>query len=618
MAIFKTHCTLPAEGAGIVYSPDVRRTLNILWSCLSILILCTWNIQHLNVPVQARPATKWQALGRKTYMIFRKLAWMLLTLVAPEAIFGKAFADHLSAKYNKESMKNLASEDGIEWTLAHAFFANMGAFELHFPQDLKPPAAPHKEIQSNDKVAICEGNVVHSSHPELLAPHCHAREAQSAGIPEDPLESGDARLRNLETRPQEGAGVLSTFSQPDCGNAKTQTEDVVGVVSVGKLVSSPQKHSSPTASFHSPLTRLESDLIVSSTLPMGAPSANTILMRKEFDKRKCSSRRGIDAMQRANQKLSRLTGEICWPINDHNRKLVLEAIDLVKWEDIPRVRYVSWFESVLLLQGDSWILDAPQLLLARDRGIISKLPSLSKDDLEDRSKGDFLIKALAVLQIIWLWIQLITRAVEHLPVTQLEVVVLAFSICAVVTYGLLWSKPQDVKTHFRVTAAGYPTARDLIDLGNMAPVVMGNHRRRQGISNRALHRSGDVNPFSIVALGGAVGALLFGLLHCIAWRFTFPTFVERSLWRTSSVISVVMPMLALPMNFFYWNFVAPLIRNRGEIRTPAFIGVGMGIFFVVPYVLARLFITVEVFRSLEFLPPLAFKTTWSSNFPHLS
>ena len=38
---------------------------------------------------------------------------------------------------------------------------------------------------------------------------------------------------------------------------------------------------------------------------------------------------------------------------------------------------------------------------------------------------------------------------------------------------------------------------------------------------------------------------------------------------------------------------------------------------VVLYIVARLYIMVELFRSLLFLDPKAFAFTWSSNIPHI-
>ena len=38
---------------------------------------------------------------------------------------------------------------------------------------------------------------------------------------------------------------------------------------------------------------------------------------------------------------------------------------------------------------------------------------------------------------------------------------------------------------------------------------------------------------------------------------------------------------------------------------------------MVAYVVARLFLMFEVFRTLFFLPPGAFVATWSSSIPHV-
>lgn len=40
--------------------------------------------------------------------------------------------------------------------------------------------------------------------------------------------------------------------------------------------------------------------------------------------------------------------------------------------------------------------------------------------------------------------------------------------------------------------------------------------------------------------------------------------------------------------------------------------------FTLPYIVARLYIFVEVFRSLAFLPPTAFVTTWTQSVPNLN
>ncbi|MCJ1280050.1 hypothetical protein MMC21_007875 [Puttea exsequens] len=72
-------------------------------------------------------------------------------------------------------------------------------------------------------------------------------------------------------------------------------------------------------------------------------------------------------------------------------------------------------------------------------------PPLSEEELWGRSKSDWLIKAVAVSQIAWFGIQILSRAVQHLAVSVLEILTLAFVVCSMFTYGLLWHRPQNVE-----------------------------------------------------------------------------------------------------------------------------------------------------------------------------
>jgi hypothetical protein len=52
MKTFQPNCTFPPPGPTFVSGPNVRSTFDIVWSCLSVIILSTWSILHLNVPEQ--------------------------------------------------------------------------------------------------------------------------------------------------------------------------------------------------------------------------------------------------------------------------------------------------------------------------------------------------------------------------------------------------------------------------------------------------------------------------------------------------------------------------------------------------------------------------------------
>ncbi|OQO12985.1 hypothetical protein B0A48_02449 [Cryoendolithus antarcticus] len=147
-------------------------------------------------------------------------------------------------------------------------------------------------------------------------------------------------------------------------------------------------------------------------------------------------------------------GDIEWALDKRNSLLVdevlggthLEYFDTVweKWEYI--TGHAMWYLNLTTLRGNIWILDACQLLYARKIGIIDKLPVITRDQVDDRNKGDLVVKGVVIAQVTWFIVQLVVRAASNLPSSQLEIVTLAMSACNFVTYILLLDKPQDIRT----------------------------------------------------------------------------------------------------------------------------------------------------------------------------
>ena len=77
-------------------------------------------------------------------------------------------------------------------------------------------------------------------------------------------------------------------------------------------------------------------------------------------------------------------------------------------------------------------------------------PSITEEEIYDRSKGDYLSKGIVLVQLSWFIIQCIVRAAYGLAVTELEVATLAFTVLSGVTYYLWWHKPLDVRCPVRV------------------------------------------------------------------------------------------------------------------------------------------------------------------------
>ena len=78
------------------------------------------------------------------------------------------------------------------------------------------------------------------------------------------------------------------------------------------------------------------------------------------------------------------------------------------------------------------------------------LVPLTPEELANQSKGDALSKGVAILQTLWFVMQCIARGIEHLPVTNLEVMTLAYTVMTVAMYVVWWDKPLNINCAVRV------------------------------------------------------------------------------------------------------------------------------------------------------------------------
>jgi hypothetical protein len=90
------------------------------------------------------------------------------------------------------------------------------------------------------------------------------------------------------------------------------------------------------------------------------------------------------------------------------------------------------------------ILEAEDLERLSKAGKI-KWPKITKEEIADRSKGDYLSKTIVLFQTTWFVGQCIARGAYGLTVTELEVVTVAFASLTGVIYYLWWDKPLDVR-----------------------------------------------------------------------------------------------------------------------------------------------------------------------------
>ncbi|KAK3319949.1 hypothetical protein B0T19DRAFT_275307 [Cercophora scortea] len=94
---------------------------------------------------------------------------------------------------------------------------------------------------------------------------------------------------------------------------------------------------------------------------------------------------------------------------------------------------------------ETFPINASSLHYLVSRGYIA-LPSITREEIWDKSKADVFAKGLAILQGGWIIIQAIARTAQGLPLTPLELFTLAFVVSTAMSYFFWWRKPQHVGT----------------------------------------------------------------------------------------------------------------------------------------------------------------------------
>ena len=103
--------------------PDTRGTLDIIYSCVATIGLCSWSCVCLNI---RKPGTT------RISAFMHRLRWQIFTILFPEVTIGLAAEQWESANQGVRRFKHLTHE--VEWTKRHAFFADMGGILLQTPE----------------------------------------------------------------------------------------------------------------------------------------------------------------------------------------------------------------------------------------------------------------------------------------------------------------------------------------------------------------------------------------------------------------------------------------------------------------------------------------------------
>src|ERR1700761_957735 len=98
-----------------------------------------------------------------------------------------------------------------------------------------------------------------------------------------------------------------------------------------------------------------------------------------------------------------------------------------------------------------------------EQNLIS-FPIISKAEIEDKSKTDYLGKTFVCLQVLWFAINIMTRAYRHDAITPFELTTVAYVTCTLGTYASWWNKPSDIQLPTVIDGSQFPeeTCADLL------------------------------------------------------------------------------------------------------------------------------------------------------------
>src|SRR6266536_2675425 len=111
-----------------------QSTMDIMWSRVSVLLVCTYKCVHLNISNFEENEAGWCRLCGISYWPewpllrkhLRKLKWMAIILITPELGVALAFDEYLKAKAAVRAARLESQSSDQVLTLTHDLYANMG------------------------------------------------------------------------------------------------------------------------------------------------------------------------------------------------------------------------------------------------------------------------------------------------------------------------------------------------------------------------------------------------------------------------------------------------------------------------------------------------------------
>lgn len=284
--------------------------------------------------------------------------------------------------------------------------------------------------------------------------------------------------------------------------------------------------------------------------------------------------------------------------------------------------YANMGGFILSIHGQPSVIKTNQLITLAKHKYIS-FPSSSLLLIEDKSKADGITKGLACFQASWLVVSCAARALQHLPLTTLELTTIAYVFHTIIIFASLWYKPLDVRVPTTIHLLPNPdpdvsVEDDILKLLGFCARTVGAddeekdfaseyyvipyRRHKHNLDDRTLPKS---------FLFAPVLGVLYGIWHLLSWNFFFASHAELLIWRTCTIVTTIF----LPLLFGIVVLDECCEKKKMDDRGVCFV---LFVVFAGFYALARTAVIVEVFVGLRTLPAGAFETVqWTNFVPHL-
>ncbi|KAI9644567.1 hypothetical protein NHQ30_006588 [Ciborinia camelliae] len=177
-------------------SQSGRSTANIIWSCISVLLICTYKCVHSDISSFEENEAGWYKInGIVPYWpqwplvrkFGRKIRWMIIIILAPELGVAVAAKQHINAKNDLWEVQRWILGTGLEGkiTLTHAFYARMNGFAA---SDLRRVGYSKPDIAESSRMVFSQSDddAVRSSKQSSID-QARSPESQSSPCPRSDL-----------------------------------------------------------------------------------------------------------------------------------------------------------------------------------------------------------------------------------------------------------------------------------------------------------------------------------------------------------------------------------------------------------------------------------------------